>query len=388
MPKRKFSRSLFGCQTCKARKVKCDEEKPVCAKCKRLGAQCVYKKVRWANDSGIPGQVPSQSPGPSTSPGTPTSEPPSEASLELDQIDDPPVPLPPEEFPAYPVAPHELYLLYFWMKHTAKSLSSESTKSMSYNHSLQLAFQHRFLLDSMFLLTCAHLNHLRPCQYYQQLMGHYHSGTVAGLQQAIDQGITRQNGEAAAIASSLFSLYTMTTDVDSDFGPTSLSTLRIFKGTSRIYSTLGQWWGETLFAKLNLVKFDSLPYDEVYVDRLFKAINQVYSTQYLDSLDQDIFHESILKLGRIKRRLDDEPGANHLRFYTEWLMRLNPEFVQRMSHMDPAALFILCEFCRLLAAGKQWFCGNYAVKQFWNTRSKLPAYLHPYIEPDPGFMSP
>uniref|UniRef100_A0A060TBT0 ARAD1B11022p n=1 Tax=Blastobotrys adeninivorans TaxID=409370 RepID=A0A060TBT0_BLAAD len=375
MPKRKFTRSLFGCQNCKARKVKCDEEKPVCAKCKRLGAHCVYNKVRWAN------QVSNQSPGASTSPDTPMSESPSEGSLETDQSNDPPVPLPAEEFPAYPVAPHELYLLYFWMKHTAKTVSTGPSTGLSYDQFPQMAFRHRFLLDAMFLFTCAHLNHLRPCQYYQQLMGHYHSGTVAGLQHAIDQGITRHNGEAAAMASSLFSLYTMTTDVDSDFGPISLNTLRIFKGTSKLFASLGSWWHETLFAKMNLVQFDSLPYNEDYVDRLFKAINQVYSTQYLDSLDHDVFHRSILQLGRLNKRLDDQPGANHVRFYSEWLIKLSPEFIHRLSHMDPAALFILCEFCRLLAAGNQWFCGNYAVKQFWNARSKLPAYLHPYIEP-------
>lgn len=360
----------------------------MCAKCRRLGAECVYKSVRWANHSQA-----SQAPRvdhatASPSPLTPNSEAPSEFSSEMGQDDQPPEPLPPEEFPSYPVASHELYLMYFWLRYTAKTVSGPATQTLSYNQFPQLAFKHRFLLDAMFLFTCAHLNHLRPCQYYQQLIGHYHSGTVAGLQQAIDQGITRQNGEAAAMASSLFSLYTMTTDVDSDFGPTSISTLRIFKGTRKMYASLADWWNETMFAKLSLIRFDDLPYDEVYVDRLFKAINQVYSTQYLDALEPGIFHEALRKLGRLKKLQDDHPGGKHLRYLTEWLLRLHPEFIQRLSHMDPAALFILCEFCRLLAAEKQWFCGNYAVKQFWNTRSKLPAYLHPYIEPDPGFISP
>ncbi|KAG7896340.1 hypothetical protein KL905_001796 [Ogataea polymorpha] len=41
--KRKFhKKSRKGCSTCKKRRVKCDEKRPVCGNCDRMGIQCVY----------------------------------------------------------------------------------------------------------------------------------------------------------------------------------------------------------------------------------------------------------------------------------------------------------------------------------------------------------
>lgn len=41
--KRKFhNKSKLGCDTCKRRRVKCDEGKPICVKCKNMGIECTY----------------------------------------------------------------------------------------------------------------------------------------------------------------------------------------------------------------------------------------------------------------------------------------------------------------------------------------------------------
>ncbi|KAJ1323771.1 RNA polymerase II-specific transcription factor-like protein [Microdochium nivale] len=46
-----------GCLTCRARKVKCDEAKPVCAKCARLDRQCIYKSRKGQTRAGPAGQA-------------------------------------------------------------------------------------------------------------------------------------------------------------------------------------------------------------------------------------------------------------------------------------------------------------------------------------------
>jgi hypothetical protein len=47
-PKR--TRSRFGCWPCKARKVKCGEEKPICRNCERQGETCDYKvRLNWSH---------------------------------------------------------------------------------------------------------------------------------------------------------------------------------------------------------------------------------------------------------------------------------------------------------------------------------------------------
>ncbi|KAG2416372.1 hypothetical protein HFD88_007587 [Aspergillus terreus] len=63
-------RRRTGCLTCRARKVRCDEDKPVCANCIRLRLQCAYKNI-------IPGNVPRRSHPPRASSATTTSSTPS-----------------------------------------------------------------------------------------------------------------------------------------------------------------------------------------------------------------------------------------------------------------------------------------------------------------------
>ncbi|BFZ53147.1 hypothetical protein PYCC9005_000170 [Savitreella phatthalungensis] len=44
-PPRKITRTRTGCSTCRARRVKCDEQKPACGACGRLGLKCAYDEV-------------------------------------------------------------------------------------------------------------------------------------------------------------------------------------------------------------------------------------------------------------------------------------------------------------------------------------------------------
>lgn len=41
-PRRAHQKSRNGCQACKGRRVKCDETKPSCIKCVKLGHDCIY----------------------------------------------------------------------------------------------------------------------------------------------------------------------------------------------------------------------------------------------------------------------------------------------------------------------------------------------------------
>lgn len=43
-----MSRSFTGCTRCKARRQKCDEQRPVCGRCQTAGAQCKYAmQLQW-----------------------------------------------------------------------------------------------------------------------------------------------------------------------------------------------------------------------------------------------------------------------------------------------------------------------------------------------------
>ncbi|KAI1212157.1 C6 finger domain-containing protein [Annulohypoxylon truncatum] len=48
VPKLGHKKSMFGCQRCRARRVKCNEEKPICHNCKRHGLPCNYDRDTFA----------------------------------------------------------------------------------------------------------------------------------------------------------------------------------------------------------------------------------------------------------------------------------------------------------------------------------------------------
>ncbi|PTB61327.1 hypothetical protein BBK36DRAFT_1195890, partial [Trichoderma citrinoviride] len=58
--KRPHKKSRAGCQSCKARKVKCDEARPVCRSCKLRKADCVYAAPQKPQK--LPDETPSPSP--------------------------------------------------------------------------------------------------------------------------------------------------------------------------------------------------------------------------------------------------------------------------------------------------------------------------------------
>ena len=68
IPKKGHTKSRRGCQSCKRRKVKCQETIPECANCKRLGLTCEYLGTRYSASSS--NSTPSPSVALQTTPGT------------------------------------------------------------------------------------------------------------------------------------------------------------------------------------------------------------------------------------------------------------------------------------------------------------------------------
>ncbi|KAI5367560.1 Putative zn(2)-C6 fungal-type DNA-binding domain, fungal transcription factor [Septoria linicola] len=85
--RRSTKKSRGGCSRCKSQHLKCDESRPDCGRCSRLGVQCQYvQKYKWLND------INSISSGPSTSHGDLASP-----SVDLDWLELSPPPNAPQE---------------------------------------------------------------------------------------------------------------------------------------------------------------------------------------------------------------------------------------------------------------------------------------------------
>lgn len=61
-PRRTHNKSRLGCQTCKKRRIKCDESTPKCGQCRDKGTECVYNQKPPASTERPAGQDPESVP--------------------------------------------------------------------------------------------------------------------------------------------------------------------------------------------------------------------------------------------------------------------------------------------------------------------------------------
>lgn len=163
-PKVGHKKSRKGCQTCKTRRVKCDEAIPECGSCVRLGLDCIYApvepvKARPKSQSAeatsrpikrSPGASGSQASPPTTNGDSSYSQPPSAIT-------------PIQETPSEESEQRrymELRLLHHWMLQVSRKFGMTSPtewRELWYGEVPQVALSHKNVLYAMFTMTATHL---------------------------------------------------------------------------------------------------------------------------------------------------------------------------------------------------------------------------------------
>lgn len=154
-PKVGHKKSRNGCQTCKARRVKCDEKQPDCGICLRLGLECTYiipdpPKPRPKSRSAEPKQNANMSPAPSQSQDTP----PGDSKPATSEAQEPGT----EESEQRRYL--ELRLLHHWMLSVSRPFGMTSPpawKELWYGGVPQVALANKNVLYAMFTMTATHL---------------------------------------------------------------------------------------------------------------------------------------------------------------------------------------------------------------------------------------
>lgn len=136
---RQHTKSRRGCFTCKRRKVKCDEGRPVCSACRNRATTCAYP------DDGVVTCI-----------GTPSEGRPFPA---VRSVREPQACL-------LATTPSDMRLLWFFTATTSKSFLDESQyRGVTFGETMQTvvveqAIEHPFLLKTLFALAGQHMRHL------------------------------------------------------------------------------------------------------------------------------------------------------------------------------------------------------------------------------------
>ncbi|KAF5529354.1 sterol regulatory element-binding ECM22, partial [Fusarium napiforme] len=166
--KRPHKKSRTGCRNCKARKVKCDEARPVCRSCRLRKADCVYPtpaaSTAPSSNSSITNS-PQRPPEPLSAP----QNAPSPDVVSISSGDEPMEEVGP--LTVSPVFRHgqmdvtDMKLLWFYTSSTCTSFSVDQGPANPINEVLrnrmvQVAFDNPFLMDSLFGLASLHMQSL------------------------------------------------------------------------------------------------------------------------------------------------------------------------------------------------------------------------------------
>ncbi|KAH8657109.1 hypothetical protein BGZ60DRAFT_531964 [Tricladium varicosporioides] len=158
--KRPHKKSRAGCQTCKTKKVKCDEVQPKCGFCEKRSLTCVYTKTTRQSPS--TGQIPSPQPAEDGSnPSSPHSG---------DEFDDVPgfwdlvtIPRSTLNTALGNLSPLDLRMMHHWSTATWNTLAVGSeNSSIMLMHVPQLAFENDFLLNCILGISSLHTEYLKP----------------------------------------------------------------------------------------------------------------------------------------------------------------------------------------------------------------------------------
>ncbi|RDW95094.1 hypothetical protein BP5796_00857 [Coleophoma crateriformis] len=207
--RRQHAKSRSGCGTCKARKVKCDEQRPRCRSCVSRAESCLYQDQRPEKRKSEYVSLRASTSKPehislgtvmpkSASVQAPRSQ--RVMALREEKLQIPPTPL----FPRGELS--NLELMHHFTTHTAQTLLFGS--EVWQDEVLSLVLENKYLHHAVLLLSAAHLNFLHantsPLSARQTELQHY-CLTMAGFRGALSRPMEKRNQDAL-IACSLIVL--------------------------------------------------------------------------------------------------------------------------------------------------------------------------------------
>ncbi|KAJ5682568.1 hypothetical protein N7462_005733 [Penicillium macrosclerotiorum] len=407
-------KSRAGCRQCKTRKVKCDEQRPMCGSCSKLNKSCsflittpylwssgtLYQQAQSGNISSFRKPMPDA--------GESSSKAKDNAGYTLD----------------------DMRLIHHFTYCTSSTLSDCPEAHRTWATTVvQIAFAHSFLLQGILALAALHMANSNTADKGSLtiLAASKQDAALKGFRSQLEE-ITPQNCDAIFAFSFLAEYYIpasagtvinpAATFMEDDFFDAIVDWLRLHQGTSGIYRQKGHWiqdgpvapllWSD-VSSKRCLSRTQNNNTEQTGTDQLLGLAriwdtdtasttselhdNQIYS-QALEIL-VDAFNlaseGSKANTGRVvfnellnnqeDRNYQRAESSNYLSLSYGWLFEVPFGFVELLEQRRPAALIIFAHFCVLFQnAPKFWWNKPIPAKIIKAVVAVLPREYHRWIE--------
>ncbi|KAH8600176.1 hypothetical protein B0O99DRAFT_682622 [Bisporella sp. PMI_857] len=369
MPSRRpHTKSRHGCMECKAKKIKCDETKPVCLKCSKRSNDCHYQDTISTNTNSCSTTTRSLSNGPK-----PT-------DIDIGSFFDlfrsatiytgPPGSPSDGQWPQYD-AFYDLKLLHHYMTCTYLTLAKDSSLEHTWQVIMpQIAYSHPFLMHGLLAISACHFAVLEPerAEHYTGLATRHYASAVEIFRPMLEN-IQEANAMPVLAFSTLIACLQFTMPHTSLSQPTvptpnkyisdQLDMFRLVRGIKGVLDTAWTWAENSPLSLLFIGTAmedpeEPLPYNaEVVVQALEKHIQINAETEELKNGYLDAMHQFRKCYPR------GTPGNRCQTLVFAWPFLLSNNFFLAMLAGRPIALIILGYFGTLLHMLKsRWWVGN------------------------------
>lgn len=411
-------KSRMGCRECKTRKVKCDEQRPICGGCSKFKKRCSFLRTTpYLWDSGPLNQQTKR--GKSTSVQKPRLDAGQGSSTHA------------KDNPGY--TSEDMRLLHHFTSCTSKTLSDGAEAHQTWaTRVVQLAFTHPFLLQGILALSALHLASLKADEKakFSILAASKQDAALKDFRRQLDN-ITPQNCDAI-FAFSLLAQYYIPASAGTVINPAAtfmhdnffdaiVDWLRLHQGTSDIYKRKGHWirngpvapllWSDILSERclsptrnpdvknIMIHQFHDLVrrWDTDIACTTSDAHENKINSRALDILVEafnSISEDSETNTDRVSA---NEPlgdglppeagltprvqGSNYLSLSLGWLFEIPFGFVELLEQRRPAALIIFAYFSVLFHnSPKFWWNEPIPAKIIKAVAAVLPLEYHRWIE--------
>ncbi|KAK0483245.1 hypothetical protein IW261DRAFT_1605476 [Armillaria novae-zelandiae] len=368
-PIRFHSKTRRGCKTCKQRKVKCDEELPMCKNCTKRGVECV-----WISDT----QRPERDPTPPRASSTQSASNSHPSTISrctgkflFDTLD--------------------VQLMHHYATATSCSLASDPASASVWRSIVpKIAFDvnNQYLLHAILALSALHVHHADPtASQYAVAASAHHLQAKTGVHNA-EADVTQVDNNAIFITLALLALYEFATS------PTASSYSSSPQITFRaIPPKVAQNWTQLhdgVLGPLLVVltpKVVPTPLEGQFPSSLSTLLSKMHSSPEVEELyDVPVYtayKDSIHFLERAWKVSFEKDYC--MRASCMWWAKLSNTFIRLLLERRPRALLILAHYCvmmkRVTVDGPWW-----ARKQWGNEAAKILASLDDRWMPWTGWL--
>ncbi|KAF2442672.1 hypothetical protein P171DRAFT_445275 [Karstenula rhodostoma CBS 690.94] len=344
-------KSRSGCSPCKARHVKCDEQKPMCLNCDKYGSTCEYPRLR----SAIVPEI-ALSPAAQNTPSSTQSAVVSRTNH--NEIED-------QELIA---DLDHMRLLHHFVTVTAKTLAHVPEVANVFSIYIpKVAFDNRYVLHAILSLTALHLSRSEPARRADYILKarRHHQIALAQFRAEV-KDISESNLHVVLIFNAFLFPYTCAisaslTDLEDVF-ESIFSNLIVTRmvgpllQASGLYEAMRQSdLGRIIPKDVHSVDWKSAEAPQetelVQLRRFSEVTHHIYPPE-IDETYQEAIRLLDL-LFDVTSKLPKPPSDSLLRL---WIHAIPPRFVELLSEKQPGSLIIFAHYGVLLGRGRHyWF---------------------------------